>query len=72
MMDLERSMRGILRGFGLRVGQVTRRSFEGRIRELVEGHSMLQTVMSAMLTACNLNARDYKAAQGHPQDRSRG
>ncbi len=51
MMDLERSMRGILRGFGLRVGQVTRRSFEGRIRELVEGHSMLQTVMSAMLTA---------------------
>ena len=44
-------MRGILRGFGLRVGQVTRRSFEGRIRELVEGHSMLQTVMSAMLTA---------------------
>ena len=51
MMDLERSMRGILRGFGLRVGQVTRRSFEGRIRELIEGHSMLQTVMAAMLTA---------------------
>ena len=46
MMDLERSMRGILRGFGLRVGEVTGRSFEGRIRELVEGHSMLQTVMA--------------------------
>ena len=28
-----------------------RRSFEGRIRELVEGHSTLQTVMAAMLTA---------------------
>ena len=51
MMDVERSIRGILRGFGLRVGQVTRHSFEGRIRELVEGHSMLQTVMAAMLAA---------------------
>ena len=42
--DIEMSLRGILRGFGLKVGPTTTRSFEGRIRELVEGHSTLLTV----------------------------
>jgi hypothetical protein len=31
------SIRGILRGFGLKVGLVTRKGFEPRIRELVTG-----------------------------------
>src|SRR5690349_161752 len=30
--DLEMSLRGILRGFGLKVGPTTPRSFEGRVR----------------------------------------
>src|SRR4051795_1029133 len=34
--DLEMSLRGILRGFGLKVGPTTPRRFEGRIRELVD------------------------------------
>jgi transposase len=34
LLDVELSIRGILRGFGLTVGQVTRKTFEGRIREL--------------------------------------
>jgi transposase len=33
--DVERSLRGILRGFGLKVGKVTDKTFEARIRELV-------------------------------------
>ena len=33
--DVEMSLRGILRGFGLKVGRTTPRSFEGRVRELV-------------------------------------
>ena len=33
------SLRGVLRGFGLKVGQTTPRTFAGRIRELVAGHA---------------------------------
>src|SRR5438552_4214216 len=36
--DLEMSLRGILRGFGLKVGLTTPRNFEARVRELVDGH----------------------------------
>src|SRR6266702_2626185 len=35
LRDVENSLRGILRGFGLKVGKSTDRSFAGRIRELV-------------------------------------
>src|SRR5262245_52329362 len=31
LLDVELSIRGILRGFGLKVGQVTRKTFEARI-----------------------------------------
>src|ERR1700712_948065 len=37
--DVEMSLRGILRGFGLKVGPTTPRSFERRIRELVSGQA---------------------------------
>jgi len=33
LIDVELSIRGILRGFGLKVGPVTRKNFEARIRE---------------------------------------
>src|SRR4029077_5091710 len=35
--DVEMSLRGVLRGFGLKVGPTTPRTFPGRIRELVAG-----------------------------------
>jgi transposase len=49
--DMEMSLRGILRGFGLKVGPTTPRSFEGRIRELVDGHVTLMAVADALLLA---------------------
>jgi len=49
--DLEMSLRGILRGFGLKVGPTTPRSFEGRVRELVDGHATLLAVADALLLA---------------------
>ncbi len=49
--DLEMSVRGILRGFGLKVGQTTPHSFEARVRELVDGHPTLLMVADAMLLA---------------------
>jgi transposase len=49
--DLEMSLRGILRGFGLKVGRTTPRSFEARVRELVDGHATLLAVADALLSA---------------------
>src|SRR6267143_1777354 len=51
--DVEMSLRGVLRGFGLKVGPTTPRTFPGRIRELVAGHTTLSTVVEALLAARN-------------------
>src|SRR5258708_3489656 len=48
LLDIELSIGGILRGFGLKVGPVTRRGFEGRIRELVTGQPTLERIAGAM------------------------
>src|SRR5436305_1135292 len=38
LRDVENSVRGVLRGFGLKVGKTTGQTFAGRIEELVHGH----------------------------------
>jgi transposase len=50
-LDIEMSLRGILRGFGLKVGPTTGRTFAARIRELVDGHPTLEAVAQALLAA---------------------
>ena len=49
LRDVENSLRGILRGFGLKVGKTTERSFAGRIEELVAGHPHLGMIARALL-----------------------
>src|ERR1043166_4957469 len=49
LRDVENSLRGMLRGFGLKVGKTTCKRFDGRIRELVAEHPSLQTVADALL-----------------------
>lgn len=51
LRDVELSIRGLLRGFGLKVGEVSQGRFEARVRELVTGHEMLEAVIGAMLKA---------------------
>lgn len=51
LLDVELSIRGILRGYGLKVGEVSRGRFEARIRDLIAGHCTLETVIGAMLLA---------------------
>ena len=51
LLDVEFSIRGILRGFGLKMGVVARKGFEARVRELCSGQALLSGVMEAMLTA---------------------
>jgi len=50
-LAVEMGLRGVLRGFGLKVGPTTPRSFPGRIRELVEGHPTLSAIAEALLAA---------------------
>jgi transposase len=51
LRDVELSIRGILRGFGLKMGEVSKGKFAARVRELAAGQAMLETVTEAMLTA---------------------
>lgn len=50
-LDIESGIRGVLRGFGLKVGAVSKGRFEARVLELIAGHSMLETVIGSMLKA---------------------
>jgi len=51
LRDVELSIRGLLRGFGLKVGEVSKGRFAARVNELVAGHEMLEAVTGAMLRA---------------------
>ena len=51
LRDVEFSIRGILRGFGLKVGEVSKGRFAARVRDLITGHAMLEAVIGAMLQA---------------------
>jgi transposase len=51
LLDVELSIRGILRGFGLKLGQVSKGRFAARVRELVAGQPTLERVVEPMLRA---------------------
>src|SRR5258705_12574880 len=59
LLDVENSLRGILRGFGLKVGKTTARSYAGRIRELVKGHPHLEAIPGGNRRGATLGARRY-------------
>jgi len=58
--DLEMSLRGILRGFGLKVGPTTPVRFEGRIRELVAGHPSLEAIAESLLAVRVTLRREFE------------
>src|SRR5215470_10480756 len=51
LRDVELSLRGILRGFGLKVGKVSAKGFETRIRQLSANHPVLEQIAGSMLIA---------------------
>jgi transposase len=63
LRDVENSLRGILRGFGLKVGRTTARSFAGRIRELVAGQASLELIAQALLAAHAVLLREFNGLQ---------
>jgi transposase len=59
LYDVEMSLRGILRGFGLKVGRTTPKRFAERIRELVVGHATLEAVGAALLSVHAVLLREF-------------
>jgi transposase len=57
--DVENSLRGILRGFGLKVGRTTRLSFAGRVQELAAGHPALESIVQALLSVRAALLREF-------------
>ncbi len=59
LCDIEASVRGLLRGFGLKVGKVGRAGFAGRVRELAAGQAMLERVIEPMLRVREALATEF-------------
>ena len=71
LLDLENSLRGILRGFGLKVGKTTRTNFAGRIEELVKGHPKLQSIGQALLRVRAILLAEFNGFEKHVRATSR-
>ena len=69
--DVELSLRGILRGFGLKVGPTTGRSFAGRIRALVDGHPTLSAMAEALLAARGALGEQLRGLDKRLRDQAR-
>ena len=69
--DVEMSLRGLLRGFGLKVGPTTSRSFAARIRELFEGHAVLTAVADALLAAREALGAQLRGLEKRLRDQAR-
>ena len=60
LVDVELSIRGLLRGFGLKLGEVSKGRFAARVRELVAGQPMLERVVEPMLRARDVLRAEYQ------------
>src|SRR5580692_10739610 len=61
LLDIENNLRGILRGFGLKVGKTTSRTFAGRVEDLVVHHASLHMIAAALLSVHAVLLRELKA-----------
>jgi transposase len=72
MHDIEMSLRGILRGFGLKVGKTTPTRFADRLRQLVANHATLQLIADALLAAHEVLLREFKGLEKRVRIMARG
>jgi transposase len=59
--EVELSLRGLLRGFGRKVGEVSRGRLKARVRERIAGPAMLTSVIGARLQARTALGREFPA-----------
>ena len=60
LQDVQNSLRGMLRGFGLKVGQTTPSRFSGRVTDLVSGHPNLEAIAEALLAVHAVLLREFR------------
>jgi transposase len=70
--DVEMSLRGILRGFGLKVGAPTPKQFEARIWELVAGQPNLEAIAGGLLAVRTVLRREFNALEKRVRTAARG
>ena len=58
LIDMELSLRGVLRNFGLKLGPVSKGRWEARVRELVAGNAMLEAAAEPILRARQVLRRE--------------
>src|SRR5947207_14828988 len=63
LLDVEFSIRGILRGFGLKMGEVSKGRFAARVRELAAGHAMLERITEPMLRAREARSEERRVGK---------
>lgn len=51
IVNIELSVRGILRNFGLKIGRISKTGFDAHVRELAEGNEMLVAAVEPILRA---------------------
>jgi transposase len=61
LLDVELGIRGLLRGFGLKLGEVSKGRFAARVRELASGQPTLERVVEPMLRARDALRAEYLA-----------
>ncbi len=64
ILDVENSVRGLLRNFGMRVGLVTRAAYEARIAELVADSPALLAVIEPLLAVRRSLREQYAVLHG--------
>uniref|UniRef100_UPI00404799AC IS110 family transposase n=1 Tax=Yoonia sp. TaxID=2212373 RepID=UPI00404799AC len=70
-VNLELSIRGILRNFGLKIGKVSRGNFEFRVGELVEDNSMLKAAADPILRVRAVLRSELAALDKLTRDRAK-
>jgi len=72
LYDIEMSLRGILRGFGLKVGGPTKAGFASRIIELTEHYPALKAIAKALLAVREVLLRELNGFEKQVRKLARG
>ena len=72
LYDIEMSLRGVLRGFGLKVGRTTKAGFASRIGELTEHHPALSAIAKALLAVHEVLLRELNGFEKQVRKQAKG
>jgi transposase len=72
LVDVEMSLRGMLRGFGLKVGRTTKAGFAARIRELTEHHPALKAIAKGLLAVHEVLLKELNGFEKQVRKQAKG